>query len=199
MTQLLHLIIFGQQGSGKGTQARALSRRYGLAYLGLGELFRELAEENSPTGQRVRNTINAGRLLPDPVTNQLVSQKLGNIPPAEGFILDGYPRNLQQAEALHQTLRGLGRLVPRPIFLNLEMPRERLFSRLEKRHKTERRADDTAEAIANRLEIYDRETHPILKAVVDWADVVSVNGDQTVEKVTDELVSVIGRSSGHAS
>lgn len=189
--QLLHLVVFGKQGAGKGTQAKALSRHYGLVYLGLGELFRELAEENTPVAQRVKRTIDAGHLIPDPITNQLVAQKLGNIPPAEGFVMDGYPRNAAQATALHQTLHGLNRLVPKPIFLNLEIDQDELLGRLANRRQTEKRADDSEAGIAKRLEIYHTDTHPVLEAVAGWAEVVPIDGNQSITKVTAAIHEIL--------
>ncbi len=192
--KLLHLVVFGKQGAGKGTQAKALSRHYGLVYLGLGELFRELAEENTPIAQRVKRTIDAGHLIPDPITNQLVAQKLGNIPPSEGFVLDGYPRNVLQAQALHRTLHGLNRLVPKPAFLNLEIDQEELLGRLAKRRQTEQRVDDSDAGIAKRLEIYHNETHPVLESVAEWAEVFGIDGNRTVAEVTAAIHAALDKA-----
>lgn len=183
-----HLIIFGGQGAGKGTQAKVLAAKFGLIYLGTGDLFRELAEENSPLGKRVNETISGGNLVPDELADQIVALKLGDIPPSVGFILDGYPRTTAQAEVLHKTLNGLSRLVPQPLFINLEVPRAELLKRLRKRRVIENRADETDEAIRRRLKIYDEQTKPLLDSVSHWSGVLHVNGDQSIENVTKEII-----------
>lgn len=192
--QQLHLVIFGGQGAGKGTQAKLLAKRYGLIYLGTGELFRELASERTPMGQRVKDILEAGNLVPDDLTDQIVALKLGEIPPSVGFILDGYPRNLSQAKAFKHTLSGLDRLLPQPIFLNLRVPRDEQLTRLRKRRYTEGRYDDTEAGIAQRLKIYDEHTQPVLDAVKEWAKVVRIDGNQEIDAVTDEIVAKVEKT-----
>ena len=183
-----HLVIFGGQGSGKGTQARILEKKLGVVYIGLGDLLRELADENHPTAKKVRQTLAVGDLMPDEFMNQMVALKLGNIPPIVGFILDGYPRTVAQAAGLHQTLAGLTRLIPKPIFINLEAPKSELLKRLHKRRELENREDETDEAIARRLSIYEERTKPVLDSVGAWANILHVNGHQPIAKVTDEIL-----------
>lgn len=195
MADVRHLIIFGGQGAGKGTQAKLLAKRYGLIYLGTGESFRELAGETTPMGKRVKDILEQGNLVPNDLTDQIVALKLGEIPPSVGFILDGYPRNLSQAKNFHHTLSGLDRLIPKPIFLNLRVPREEQLTRLRKRRYTEGRYDDTEAGIAQRLKIYDEHTKPVLEAVKDWAEVVRINGNQSVEAVTKEIVNKVEAAS----
>jgi adenylate kinase len=188
------LIIFGGQGAGKGTQAKILAKHYGLIYLGTGELFREMAEENTPMGQRVQKILEGGNLVPDDLTDQIVALKLGEIPPQVGFILDGYPRNLSQAKAFKHTLSGLDRLLPKPVFLNLRVPREEQLVRLRKRRYTEGRYDDTEAGIAQRLKIYDEHTKPVLEAVKEWAHVLRIDGNQPVETVTEEIITKVEKA-----
>lgn len=187
----LHLVIFGGQGAGKGTQAKVLTERYGLVYLGMGDLLRELAEEQTPMGKRVRKLVEGGNLVPDEFADQIVALKLGEIPPSTGFILDGYPRTLEQARALKHTLAGLDRMQPQPVFINLEVPRSELLVRLRKRRYTEGRYDDTEEGIAQRLKLYDEHTKPVLAAVKDWAQILHVDGHQTVKAVAKEIMTKI--------
>lgn len=191
-----HLIIFGSQGSGKGTQAKILADQYNLVYLGTGELFRELAEENTALGKRVRETVNRGNLVPDALVDQIVALKLGDIPPSFGFMLDGYPRTVAQAEVLHKTLNGLSRLVPRPLFLNLEVSRRELVRRLHRRRVIENRADETDEAISQRLKIYQERTKPLLDSVRGWAGVLRINGEQSIAAVTKEIIRKLEQADG---
>lgn len=184
-----HLVIFGAQGSGKGTQAKRLVERLGVIYIGLGDILREISQEKSPFGSRVFETVKAGQLVPNELVDQLVSQKVGDLPPSVGFILDGYPRNQAQADALRHTLTGLSRLNPPPVFINLEVPEPELLARLAKRRETEGRHDDTEETIAERLDIYERETKPALDSIAQWATLLHINGNQPVDTVTEEIIS----------
>lgn len=189
-----HLVIFGGQGSGKGTQAKILTEKFGLIYLGVGELLREMAETDNPMGRRVKKIVESGKLVPDELATQIVDLKLGQIPPSVGFILDGYPRNLAQARELKRALSGLERLVPKPVFLNLRVPREELLTRLRKRRYIEGRYDDTEEGISQRLKIYDEHTKPVLDAVKSWAEVINIDGDQSIEAVTKEITEKLEKA-----
>lgn len=182
-----NLIIFGAQGSGKGTQAHLLQERLGLIYIGLGTLYRQYAAEPTAFGQQIKEIIDAGNLVSDEITNQVVAQKLGDLPPDVFFIIDGYPRNLNQAQALHRTLQAQERILPRPVVINLQAPREELLKRLGKRRDIEGREDDSDVGIANRLDIYEKETEPILEDMRSWADVVDIDGHQSIEDVAKEI------------
>lgn len=182
------LIIFGAQGSGKGTQAGLLAERLNLTYLNTGSLFRAMAAADTPTGRELHERLAAGHLVPDDVTNDVIFEAIEALPAGYGFILDGYPRTIAQADALHGLLLKLDRSEPRPIFLQLEVPRDVLLERLRKRREIEGRHDDTEAGIAKRLEIYDAETEPLLERVTEWADVIAINGDQPVRAVTDEIM-----------
>ena len=179
----LHLIIFGGQGAGKGTQAARLAGRFGLVHINTGDVFRELAEEDSKWGRRAKEVLSRGELMPDDITNHAVEAKIGELPPTVGFILDGYPRTEAQAETLHQTLQRMNRLQPKPVFIQLEVPRDELVQRLEKRG----RHDDVAELIETRLRIFKEQTEPLIESVGHWAEVISINGNQSVAAVTEEI------------
>lgn len=189
---LYHLVIFGPQGSGKGTQAKILAERFGLVYLGTGELFREMAEEGSPIAERLRKILASGELVSDDLTGQIVAQKLGDIPPSVGFILDGYPRNIAQANFFRKTLEGLERTVPKPIFIYLGVPQEEVLERLRKRRKLEHRIEDkTDEAIVQRLKLYEEKTAPLLDEVADWAEIIHINGNQPIAAVTKDIINKV--------
>jgi adenylate kinase len=183
-----HLIVFGAPGAGKGTQAVRLSERLGLAHLNPGSMFREVAAEDSSRGHELRELMAGGELVPDDVTDKLVRERLEALSADQGFVLDGYPRNVAQAEALHGLLADLGRLEPRPVVLRLDVPREELMQRLRRRRDVEDRPDDTEEGIRRRLEVYADETAPVLAALDDWADVLTIHGDQPPEAVAEEML-----------
>ncbi len=190
---LYHLIIFGAQGSGKGTQAALLKEKLGLLGISLGDLFREYAVEETPFGRQTKGWIDQGLLVPDEITNQAVAQKIGDIPPSIGFIIDGYPRNLEQATALQGTLEAQKRLLPRPVFLNLMAPEDELLRRLQKRSTVEGRPDDADETvIRRRLETYQNDTKPILENVGEWATVFDIDADKPIEDVHQEILGKLG-------
>lgn len=189
MTQRPHaLIMVGAPGSGKSTQAKRLAERLDLAHLNPGALFREMATEESPLGHRISDLLADGELVPDNVTDQVLAERLKALPPGRGFVFDGYPRTAAQAETLHRVLAELGRLEPRPVVLQLDVPREELLRRLRRRRALEGRRDDRDEVIARRLDMHENETAPVLGALADWTDVMTINGDQPVEAATDEIV-----------
>ncbi len=182
-----HLVIFGPQGSGKGTQAKILANEFGLVYVGMGELLRDIAGERSAFGQRVRRTIAAGHLIPDAMCDEIMTQRLASLPPSVGFILDGYPRTIPQIDGFRTILTALGRLHPQPVFINLQVPRRELLRRLRLRRDIEHREDETEEAISRRLKIYEQQTKPVLEHIDGWAAVINVNGDQSITAVTNEI------------
>lgn len=185
--------MMGAPGAGKGTQAARLAERLGAAHLEAGALFRQMASEDSPLGAEVRELIADGRLVPDELTDEVVGERLRALPAEQGFVLDGYPRNVRQARALYRLLGELGRLEPRPVFVHLDMPRDVLVERLRRRRDLEGRGDDTDDVITRRLEVYEAETAPVRDAVTEWADVVTIDGDQPPEAVAEEIAGALCR------
>jgi adenylate kinase len=183
--------MMGPPGAGKGTQAARLAERLGAAHLEGGALLRRMASEDSPLGAQVRELIAHGSLVPDKVTDEVVGERLRALPTDQGFVLDGYPRNVAQAHALHRLLGELGRLQPRPVVVHLDVPRDALMARLRRRRNLEGRDDDTDDVIARRLQVYDAETAPVRDAVCDWADVVTIDGDQPPDAVAEEIVGTL--------
>lgn len=182
------LILLGPPGSGKSTHAAELARRLGLVHLSPGALFREMAAEDSEVGRRIRDLIAKGSLVPDDETNQVVRERLTAIPREQGTVFDGYPRNAAQAEAMRRVFEESGRLRPRPFALRLDVPEGELVNRLLRRRDLEGRRDDTDEVIAPRLQKYHAEIAPLMGAISDWADVVTVNGAQPADAVTGEII-----------
>ncbi|MDZ4247782.1 MAG: nucleoside monophosphate kinase [Patescibacteria group bacterium] len=185
--RLLHLVIIGAQEAGKGTQAKLLSTEYGLVHIEIGNRLREMAQEQSPIAPRISETIKQGHLIPDDLATEIIELQLGGIPPNTGFILDGYPRTVDQAGQLHHMLHGFNRLEPQPVFINLEVPKSELSKRLLKRRQLEGRHDDIAPVIKRRHALYHEQTRPVLDAVKEWAAVIDVNGNQSVEAVAKEI------------
>jgi adenylate kinase len=152
-------LIFGPPGSGKGTQARYISSEFGLTHLSTGEVLRAEAAEGSEEGRQVASLMKAGQLVPDPVMVRIVSERLRRNPDKD-VLLDGFPRTLEQARALDELLASEGRKVD--MVVALTAPEEILIDRLLQRAQVQNRADDTRQAIEERMLEYHQRTEPVL-------------------------------------
>jgi adenylate kinase len=179
------LIIVGPPGVGKGTQAKALAQENGWVQLSTGEVFRDHIRRQTDLGRRVKGYLERGEYVPDDVTVRMVRAKLEDISPATRVLFDGFPRTVAQAEALDRLFEEMGREVS--AVLLLDAPREELVARLNGRATAEHRTDDTPEIIANRLEVYEEQTRPVISYYEDRALVKRVNGVGSVREVTDRL------------
>jgi len=156
----MNLILLGPPGAGKGTQGRRLSERYSIPEISTGDILREAVRKGTPLGQEAKIYMDRGALVPDEIMIGLVRERLAQDDTERGFILDGFPRTVVQAEALTQ----LSEEQRRPIehVISIEVPPEELLQRLAGRRQIEGRHDDTDEAIRHRLEVYERETAPLI-------------------------------------
>ena len=155
---MLNIVLLGPQGSGKGTQAKRLAGTYGLAHISTGDLYRAAIAAGTELGKQVE----PGALVPDDITVELIRGRLDRGDTVPGFILDGFPRTMAQAEALDELLQELGRGVD--VVLEFQVAdRQELRDRMLRRAAEENRSDDTPEAIERRLELYERETAPLVR------------------------------------
>jgi adenylate kinase len=183
----VNVLLLGPQGCGKGTQAKLISKTYGIPQVATGDMIREIKELDTPLGRRVREIYDRGDLVDDATIIELIESRLDRGDTIPGFILDGFPRNTPQAEALDELLEQLGRKLD--VVFEFQVPdREVLIERIAKRAVEEQRSDDTPDAIRKRLEIYDRETHPL----VDYyrsrhGNVVGIHADRSVDDVFAEI------------
>ncbi|MGH2936051.1 MAG: adenylate kinase [Gaiellaceae bacterium] len=188
----MNILVLGPQGSGKGTQAKKIAETYGFAHISSGDLYREAIARGTDLGKQVEPILASGKLVPDEITIPLIRDRLDRGDTRPGFILDGYPRNLAQAEALDEMLADLGR--PLDIVFEFQVPdRQELLARMLKRAAEEGRPDDTPEVIQRRLDTYDRETAPL----VDYyrsrrANVVGIHADRSIDEVFHEIESSLG-------
>jgi len=179
------LIIMGPPGVGKGTQAKALAQQNGWVQLSTGEVFRDHIRRQTDLGRRVKAYLEHGEYVPDDVTIRMVRAKLEDISPATRVLFDGFPRTVAQAEALARLSAEMGRQVG--AVLLLDAPRRELLARLNGRAIAERRADDTPEIIANRLEVYEEQTRPVISYYEDRGLVKRVSGLGTVAAIAARL------------
>ena len=172
----MNLLIFGPQGAGKGTQAARIAHEYGIPHIATGEMLRAAIAAGSDLGRRVKAVVERGDLVTDALMIELIRDRLAVPDASEGFVLDGFPRTLAQAEALDVLLDEIGR--PLDGVLVLEVPDDVARRRMARRAEVEGRADDTPEVIANRLSTYHEQTAPLVEWYRARDKVAPVDGTQ---------------------
>ncbi|MFZ5391123.1 MAG: adenylate kinase [Patescibacteria group bacterium] len=198
-------VIIGPQGSGKGTQAKRLAAGFGLVHISTGEIFRQAVSSGSDLGQQVKKVIDQGQLMPDDITNHLVATRLKES--SQGFILDGYPRTLAQAEFLYK-------LEPGILVINLDLPDEEAVARIAGRRNClkcgavyhidyqppkkegicdncganlSQRDDDVPEVIRQRLQTYHNQTEPLLNFYKQKGVLLTIDGRPAIDKVGQSI------------
>lgn len=182
-------LIVGPQGSGKGTQGVLVAEAFGVPQVATGDIFRENVKGGTELGRQVQEIIEAGHLVPDELTSELVRDRLAQPDAAHGFLLDGYPRNRGQVEHLDEFLGSRGESLDAVI--ELVVPRDESIARIRQRAVDQGRSDDTEEVIANRLAIYERETAPILDVYRERDLVLAVDGVGTLDEVTERIFAAL--------
>jgi adenylate kinase len=188
---VLNILILGPQGSGKGTQAKRLAGTYGLAHIATGDMIREMKERPTELGAELKEAYDRGDLVSDDLMIRLIRDRLDRGDTLPGFVLDGFPRTMAQAEALDELLQELGRGVD--VVLEFQVAdRQELRDRMLRRAAEENRSDDTPEAIERRLELYERETAPL----VEWyrttrGNVVGIHADRAIDEVFHEITEAL--------
>jgi adenylate kinase len=181
------LLIVGPQGSGKGTQGVRIAEAFGIPAISTGDMFRAAVASGSALGRQVGEIIEAGHLVSDELTTAVVRDRLEQDDAAEGFLLDGYPRNLSQVTDLDVFLGGRGEELDAVI--ELAVPREVSIERLSLRAAEQGRSDDTEQVIANRLAIYERDTAPILDVYRERGIVDRIDGIGTLDEITERVIA----------
>ena len=216
--QNLRLVLFGPPGAGKGTQAHLLRDKLNLAHISSGDLFRNNLNNKTPLGLKAAEYMNQGQLVPDEVTIDIVLDKVLSLNSAEGFILDGFPRNRNQAEVLEKALTQRSRNIDKVV--HIDVSQEEVVRRLSGRYicrdcqaphsvdamnlsqndtkcaqcggEIYQREDDIAEAVQKRIQVYHDETVPVLDFYRDRDLLLDVSGLNSVEKVNQDVLSGLG-------
>lgn len=209
------MVLFGPPGAGKGTQAQLLRDRLKVTHISSGDLFRHYLSKGTPLGLRAKEYMDRGDLVPDEVTIDIVLDKVMSIPDEEGFILDGFPRNPNQAEQLEKKLAAESRKLDKVVHIDVSEPEllRRLGGRYicrdcqaphsiaegEEGKKCDRcggalyqRVDDAPAAVKKRLDVYKEETTPVLCFYRERGVLVHISGDNTVDEVNNQVMEALG-------
>ncbi|HZK36397.1 MAG TPA: adenylate kinase [Aeromicrobium sp.] len=187
----MRLLFMGPPGAGKGTQAVRLSEKLGVAHVSTGDIFRANVSEQSELGQAAQRYMDAGEYVPDEVTNAMVRDRLGQGGAQVGFILDGYPRTLDQVDTLDSILTDLGTALDGVISLKVES--EELIQRLFKRAETSGRADDSEQVIRHRQDVYTAETVPLLDVYRDRGLLIEIDGLGEVDEIAERISAALAK------
>lgn len=206
----MKIVLLGAPGSGKGTQASRISEKYNLPHISTGDIFREITKSGTPLGDKIKEIIDGGNLCPDNLTVEIVKERLSRSDCANGYILDGFPRDIAQAKALENFS------VP-DVVLNLYIDLEKIERRITGRRVCKTclnsfhvdhvgdatscpncggelivRKDDNPESVKERLKVYKESTEPLIEFYACNGLLKTVNGDGDIDKVFSEIVKILG-------
>lgn len=212
----MNLLIMGPPGAGKGTQAAEIVKELKIPHISTGDMLREAVKQGTEMGKKAKEYMDKGQLVPDEVIIGVVKDRLGQPDCKVGFLLDGFPRTLPQAEALDQTLKEMG--IKLDAVINIRVPREKIVDRITGRRvcrscgdtyhvvnkppkesgkcdkcggELYQRSDDTAETVNKRLDVYEAQTQPLLDYYGKQGIVLDINGDQPINKVLEDILAAL--------
>lgn len=217
----MYIVFLGAPGAGKGTQAASVSQEMNLAHIASGDLFRQVLEQGTELGLRAKSYMEKGMLVPDEITIRMVLERISALDCKHGVILDGFPRNLEQAKALDKALLQQGRAIDKAVYIKVSEPE--LLNRLSGRwicrncqtpyHATNsppkvwgkcdncggelyQRADDIVETVKKRLEVYFAQTAPLIDYYQRAGKLLEVDGEGSVDEVVKRIITAVGKSGG---
>jgi adenylate kinase len=185
----VRVLLIGAPGAGKGTQAAHIARHFGLTHISSGDVLRRHVAEGTAIGKTVREYIDQGELVPDAIIMNMLYKPVMAANASGGYILDGFPRTVEQAEAAYKVAGELG--VGIQLAVHIDVPRDELMRRLRGRGRGN---EDSPEVIAHRLAVFDRKTLPMLDYYAEREKLVQVNGSRPVEEVTWSIIVQLQRA-----
>ena len=186
---MLNIVIFGPPGSGKGTQSENLIKEYNLAHISTGDLLRKEISTNTALGALAKSHMDKGELVPDDVIIGMIDSYIDKMGKVNGVIFDGFPRTVDQAAALKKLLAEYKTGVS--VCLNLELPNDELVNRLIERGKTSGRSDDNMETIKARLEVYEKQTKPVLDFYKKEGVSVNIKGVGSIDAIFADIKKAV--------
>lgn len=186
---MINLVLFGPPGAGKGTQSEKLIKKYGFVHISTGDLFRWHTKNDTPLGKRVKEIMNSGALVPDEITIAMLKEELDKNPQAKGFLFDGFPRTVPQAEALDQFMKTNGSAIHYVVALDVTEAEVR--ARIAKRRAVENRADDEEEKLNKRITEYFTKTIHVLPYYEKQGRLNTVNGIGDIDEIFASITSII--------
>lgn len=186
---MTRFIFLGPPGAGKGTQAKTLAEYWSIPHISTGDILRQALKEQTPLGVQAQGYMNRGELVPDDLVQDMVKERLSQDDTKSGWILDGFPRTVKQATFLSALLQELNQSQQKVV--SLDVPDDVVVDRLLERGRKQGRKDDTEEVIRRRLEVYRSDTAPLIDYYQQRQMLVVVNGNQSEEKVTADLKTVV--------
>lgn len=190
----MRIVLLGPPGGGKGTQAAILKQHWHIPHVSTGELLRAACRNKTPLGQKVQAVMDAGELVSDDLMLELLEDRFAADDVNNGFILDGYPRNLAQANALDELLARIGQ--PLDAALLIEVDEQNILERIEQRAREEGRSDDSAEVVRNRLQVYSEHTAPVADHYAADGRLIRVLGEGEIDVITERILSAIRAAEG---
>lgn len=189
----MNIILLGPPGAGKGTQAKILEKNHGVVQLSTGDMLRAAVASGSDLGKEAKAVMDAGKLMPDDIMVQIISDRIEEPDCEKGFILDGFPRTTAQAEALDRMLNDKGLPLDHVIEISVDdaILIDRINARVSQTPEAERRDDDNAETLKRRLAVYHEQTAPILPYYRDRGMLKKVDGMQPIDEVTKQIEAII--------
>lgn len=185
----MRIVLLGAPGSGKGTQAALLVEQLGVPHISTGVLLRDAMNKGNELGLKAKSLINKGELVPDDIMAGIIEARLSREDVADGFILDGYPRNLSQARSLDKMLERMAKPVDDVIHIDVEA--EQTIKRLARRAKEEGRVDDAEKTVQNRLRVYAEQTAPVAAYYAERGLLTRVLGDGSKQEVLQRILSLL--------
>lgn len=185
----MHFIFIGPPGVGKGTQAKRICEHFGIVHLSTGDILRDEISNNSSVGQTAKTFIDGGQLVPDEVLLNIMSGRLAQDDCINGYCLDGFPRTIVQAEGLEHILSDLNQTLDAVV--SIAADEEELINRLVLRGTTSGRSDDTPEIIRQRLEVYTKQTEPLITFYENLNLVKTIDGVGEINEITERIIKIV--------